>query len=277
MPNCIHSVSFFLSSPLGQLDRLSFTDYTIILAKFVNIKWIFSQKWIMAGLSSYLQLTQRTEKPERVSIWSWQIFSPFRTFLRDIWPVETLPLPSWSNTRLSLVPTSWAEEQSERTGGLWSVGWVAPRSLATTWTRAGHRNCNYRARPPPPATWRRAWPGLAIRQSASNHQQSPPSTTLSQPYRGSPARVSSYYREMAWSSLLCCTQSKEAGEGEHETSQKLYGLHSTLGIWSQLVDIENWNDCTINTIWGMSPSLICIYWGKVRSIERNLSSPLTAL
>ena len=249
----------------------------------------------MAGLSSYLQLTQMTEKPALPLSLSLSLSDFGKFSLLSELSYETFDLLRhchyrgracpWSHTRS--LSTRHPELRSSRSGlePLWSVGWVAPRSLATTWTRAGHRNCNYRARPPP-ATWRRAWPGLAIRQSASNHQQSPPSTTPSQPYRGSPARVSSYYREMAWSSLLCCTQSKEAGEGEHETSQKLYGLHSALGIWSQLVDIENWNDCTINTIWGMSLSLICIYRGKVkfwpvycgvRLVERNLSSPVTAL
>ena len=43
---------------------------------------------------------------------------------------------------------------------------------------------------------------------------------------------------MAWSSLLCCTQSEEVGERDHETGQKLYGLHSVLRILSQLADIE---------------------------------------
>ena len=35
----------------------------------------------------------RSQPSLSLSIWFWQIFSPFRTFLRDIWPVETLPLP----------------------------------------------------------------------------------------------------------------------------------------------------------------------------------------
>ena len=99
---------------------------------------------------------------------------------------------------------------------LWIVGSLAPRSLATTWTRAGVGNCNYSSSPATPAL-----PAAPRRApaSASNHQQSPPShsstTTATATARnrkciGNPGRVSSYYQEMAWSSLLYCTQSKRS-------------------------------------------------------------------
>ena len=96
---------------------------------------------------------------------------------------------------------------------LWIVGSLAPGSLATTWTRAGG-NCNYSSSPATPAL-----PAAPRRApaSASNHQQSPPShsstTTATARNRkciGNPGRVSSYYQEMAWSSLLYCTQSKRS-------------------------------------------------------------------
>ena len=152
----------------------------------------------------------------------------------------------WSNT-LRLAGQSWSPALCEVSlssldistfwtigadwSPLWIVGSLAPRSLATTRTRAGVGNCNYSSSPATPAPPHSS-PAAPRRApaSASNHQQSPPSqpqpllqhhhshhgnhshltTATNRKCIGNPGRVSSYYQEMAWSSLLYCTQSKRS-------------------------------------------------------------------
>ena len=135
---------------------------------------------------------------------------------------------------------------------LWIAGWLAPGSLATTWTRAGVGNCNYSSSPATPAALQ---PQLQHYQphhdalqpaplTINNHQPAtpPPPHQPPQPPQPQTENVLETLAEFLhitkkWHEVLYFTarNPKEVGERYHEASQKLYGLHCCLQNFISLI------------------------------------------
>ena len=149
---------------------------------------------------------------------------------------------------------------------LWIVGSLAPGSLATTWTRAGGGNCNYSSRPATPALPARRPPLTINNHHPASHSSTTATATKATTRKciGNPGRVSSYYQEMAWSSLLYCTQSKRSRRKIPRDQSKI--------IWIALLSSE----LHLNTEKLLGPgkniSLISSFKSSARSFDNTYKS-----